>query len=96
MPISAEQFETAWPRTIGQRVAKRRYRIPHGVHTIELDVFDEQLAGLVVAEVEFVDAASLAAFEPPAWFGEEVTDDPRYQNSALAARGAPPGPDRAR
>lgn len=89
LPISAEQFEAAWQRTAGQRVSKRRYLIPYGVHTIELDVFDEQLAGLVIAEVEFLDPASLAAFEPPAWFGDEVTDDARYQNAALATDGAP-------
>lgn len=40
--------------------------------------------GLVVAEVELPDEQ--AALTLPAWAGEEVTDDPRYFNSALSQR----------
>ena len=29
------------------------------------------------------------AFTPPAWFGREVTGDPRYQNSSLSRFGLP-------
>jgi CYTH domain-containing protein len=87
--IGNDQFEAAWPHTTGRRVVKTRHRIPHGAHLIELDVFAEDLDGLVFAEVEFDSAEALAEFEPPAWFGREVTDDGRYTNAALALHGRP-------
>jgi CYTH domain-containing protein len=34
--------------------------------------------------VEFADADTAASFQPPAWFGAEVTDDVRYRNRSLA------------
>lgn len=89
LPITAAQFDAAWPHTAGRRIDKRRYRIAWGDRTIELDVFDDALAGFVLAEVEFPDEASMAAFEPPGWFGDEVTGDRRYQNAVLAGEGAP-------
>ena len=39
--ITKEQFDTFWPGTEGRRVEKTRYEIPHGDHTIELDVFED-------------------------------------------------------
>jgi adenylate cyclase len=63
--------------------------IPAGDRMIELDVYEGPLAGLVTAEVEFPSERDGSAFEPPAWFGEEVTDDDRYKNEALAREGIP-------
>ena len=83
-PISAEQFDLLWPYTSGRRVTKTRYKITDGLHTIEVDVFADGLAGLVLAEVEFDSAAAMAAYDPPAWIGDEVTDDPTYANANLA------------
>jgi adenylate cyclase len=42
-----------------------------------------------VAEVEFPDETTAAGFEPPAWFGRELTDDWRYANRSLASDGMP-------
>ncbi|WP_420453317.1 hypothetical protein [Ilumatobacter sp.] len=50
----------------------------------EVDVHRGPLAGLVVAEVEFADRAAAESFVVPAWFGEELTDDHRWSNAALA------------
>ncbi len=55
----------------------------------ELDVFAGTLTGLVLVEVEFDADDAMAAFEPPAWFGAEVTDDDRYSNASLAVDGMP-------
>jgi CYTH domain-containing protein/CHAD domain-containing protein len=87
--IGPEQFAAAWPHTVGRRVVKTRHRIPHGTHRIELDVFAEDLDGLVVAEVEFDSTEALTEFEPPAWFGREVTDDGRFTNASLSLHGRP-------
>ena len=61
---------------------KTRYRIQVGEHVWEVDEFHGDNQGLVVAEVE-LDSED-QPFERPPWLGEEVTDDPRYYNSALS------------
>ena len=63
-------------------IEKTRYRIPHGQHVWEVDVFDGDNAGLVVAEIEL--ASEDEPFQRPDWLGEEVSGDYRYSNSALA------------
>jgi len=86
-------FERLWPLTEGRRIEKVRHVIPTdapGVE-IELDTYGGDLGGLVVAEVEFAGEAEADAFEPPAWFGPEVTDDKRFKNQRLAVDGRPDG-----
>ena len=83
-PLSREQFDAAWEQTGGRRINKTRYELPCGDHVAEIDVFRDDLHGLVLAEVEFGSDEELAAFEPPDWFGREVTDDVSYTNASLA------------
>ena len=82
-------FDALWPLTAGRQVLKTRYFIPLGRHTVELDVYEGDLNGLVTAEVEFPDEASARAFEAPAWLGRDVTEDKRYGNRVLAVDGIP-------
>jgi adenylate cyclase len=82
--VSAKQFETLWPGTAGRRLRKVRYEIPWNGLLIELDIYRGRHTGLVVAEVEFPDTASCRRFEPPSWFGREVTGEKRYSNVRLA------------
>jgi adenylate cyclase len=87
--LPKDMFEVLWAQTAGMRVEKTRYKIPHGKHTIELDIYEGQLTGLITAEVEFTgrqeDAEVKAmTFEPPKWFGRDVTKDRRYKNQNLA------------
>jgi len=90
--IDPQRFERLWPLTEGRRIEKTRYEIPAGDGlTIELDVYDGALAGLVVAEVEFGSERAADAFAVPDWMGREVTDDKRYKNQRLACDGVPPG-----
>lgn len=63
-------------------VIKTRYWVPYGAHTWEIDEFGGQNAPLIVAEIE-LDAVD-ENFERPDWLGEEVTQDRRYYNHALA------------
>ena len=48
----------------------------------EIDVFEGDNEGLVIAEVELHSEDEL--FDRPEWLGEEVTYDARYTNSSLA------------
>jgi adenylate cyclase len=88
--IDAERFARLWALTEGRRLEKTRHLIPAGAGlTIELDVYSGGLSGLMVAEVEFGSEDAADAFEPPEWFGSEVTDDSRFKNQKLACEGAP-------
>jgi adenylate cyclase len=87
--IDARRFAALWPLTDNRRIEKRRYRIPAGALTIELDVYHGRLSGLLVAEVEFASPEAAAAFVPPEWLGREVTGDPRYKNQRLVTAGLP-------
>lgn len=89
--LTQAQFDTMWPGTAGKRVEKTRYEIPaaDGVHTIELDVFEGDNAGHVLAEVEFSSTVEADAFQPPAWFSTDVTADRGYGNASIAEHGFP-------
>ncbi|MGN1209296.1 MAG: CYTH domain-containing protein [Duodenibacillus sp.] len=63
-------------------IEKTRTVIEYCGHRWEVDAFEGENAGLVVAEIELT--SSDEAFEKPAWIGKEVTDDPRYYNSMLS------------
>jgi adenylate cyclase len=82
-------FESLWPLTEGRRVSKTRHLVPCGDLTIELDLYECDLDGLVTAEVEFSSEEEADRFEPPDWLGDEVTGDERYLNARLATSGAP-------
>ncbi len=88
--ISQAQFDTFWPETDGRRVEKIRWSavLPDGA-TFELDVFEGALAGLTLVEVEFDTIEAADAFQPPAWFGADVTDDKRFKNKNMAVSGPP-------
>jgi adenylate cyclase len=62
-------------------VEKVRYTLTAGAHTWEIDVFEGDNAGLVVAEIEL--GSEDETFDKPGWVGDEVTGDPRYFNSNL-------------
>jgi adenylate cyclase len=84
-------FERLWPLTEGRRIEKVRHLIPaeSPALVIELDVYGGDLAGLVVAEIEFRSEADADGFTPPAWLGRDVTGDARFKNQRLALDGPP-------
>jgi adenylate cyclase len=90
MPIEPRRFESLWPLTDGRRIVKTRHLVPlsDGL-TVEVDVYEEALEGLLTAEVEFDSVEDSRDFDAPAWLGEEVTGDARYANRSLAIDGRP-------
>lgn len=62
-------------------IDKVRYLIKAGNHTYEVDEFQGENAGLVMAEIEL--NSENEQFEKPVWLGKEVTGDIRYYNSQL-------------
>jgi CYTH domain-containing protein/CHAD domain-containing protein len=86
--LYSEQFEALWPLTEGRRLRKARHRLPLGAGlVVELDRYGSELAGLLVAEVEFPSEQASHGFQPPAWLGREVTGEAAYANQALAMNG---------
>ena len=66
-------------------LSKTRYRVPVGAHVWDLDAFDAPFPDLWLAEIE-LDRPD-EHFTRPEWLGDEVTDDPRYSNAAIALAG---------
>lgn len=85
LPLTEDAYLHLLSKIDGRLIRKRRYMIPIGESlTAELDVFDGDLAPLVLAEVEFPDLDSAETFLPPEWFGEDVTFSGKYHNSYLS------------
>ena len=64
-------------------IEKTRYRIEHQGLVWEVDEFDGDNAGLIIAEVELDREDQVVVL--PDWVGKEVTGDPRYYNASLVA-----------
>lgn len=82
-----ETFRQNISRRQGLLIKKTRHLVEHGGRTFEVDVFDGDFQGLVVAELEAPDAADVT--DLPDWIAEEVTFDPAYKNAVLALKGLP-------
>ena len=82
-PIPVADAEQLLALCDGPLVRKLRRVVVHAGATWEIDEFQGDNAGLVVAEIEL--ASEDAPFEAPPWLGAEVTHDARYFNSNLAA-----------
>ena len=90
LPLGPAQFDELWPLTAGRRLRKTRYDLPGpGGLVIELDVYADALAGLLTADVEFPDEAAARAFQPPDFFGREISGEGQYRNERLAREGLP-------
>lgn len=90
--ISRAEFEYEIPTSdarellstfCGTRIVKKtRHLVVHNGHTWEIDVFEGENSGLVVAEIELTSQAE--TFDLPAWVGTDVSHDKRYTNAHLA------------
>lgn len=85
LPLQKESYEHLKEKIDHKLILKTRYLIPLSQkRTAELDVFSGHLKGLVFVEVEFPDEQSANTFQPPDWFGEDVSMDKRYHNTYLS------------
>ena len=91
--IARDEFEYAIPAEDARRmlgafagdlVAKRRHHVMIGKHLFEIDEFEGDNAGLVVAEIELETVEEV--FPRPDWLGIEVSHLARYYNMNLATR----------
>lgn len=64
-------------------IEKTRYLVKHQGFIFEVDVFEGEHQGLIIAEVEL--EHEHVQIELPPWIGKEVTGDPRYYNASLSS-----------
>lgn len=90
LDLTPEQYDDLWKKVNNVYVSKTRYFIPlDNKHVAELDIYYEELDGLVTVEVEFDSTREAEKFIAPDWFGKDVTHDSRYKNNHLAVYGMP-------
>lgn len=82
--LTRNAYEHLKTKIDGRLITKKRYMIPYDKYTIELDIFENGLEPLTLAEVEFETEEEANAFIPPEWFGKDVTFSGMYHNSALS------------
>lgn len=87
--LTFEQYRNLQAKAEPKYIRKTRYLIPIEKYTAELDVYHDELDGLMTVEVEFKSIEDARKFIPPNWFGREVTFDVRYCNSNLSKNGIP-------
>ena len=90
LPLNRQSYLHLKEKADGNIITKVRYRIPleDGL-TAELDVFSGVMEGLVMVEVEFPDEQSAVSYQPPSWFGPDVTFDKHDHNSYMARYAVP-------
>lgn len=86
-PIANLYLDEAEYRTLarlpGRPIRKRRHRLPVDGVVFAVDVFEGDLAGLVLCEAEADSAAALAAIVFPDWASPEVTANPGFTGGLL-------------
>ena len=89
--VSRFEWEKEIPKEEAQRllglskgyiVEKIRHLIDYKEHLFEIDEFQGENAGLVIAEIEL--ASEDEKFDKPEWLGREVSHDTRYYNLELS------------
>ncbi len=64
-------------------IEKTRYRLPLGEVVWEIDEFEGENTGLIVAEVELTSESQSVAL--PDWIGAEVSGQTKYYNASLVS-----------
>ncbi len=98
LPLDQISYEHLKTKADGHIIRKKRYLIPLSQDeinsacyellndtplTIELDIFEGDLAPLTLAEIEFPNKEAALAYEMHPMFSEDVTQNPNYHNSNM-------------
>lgn len=62
-------------------LTKNRITAHWGDRVVEIDIYDQ--IQLMVLEVEFDSEEAAVAFEPPAWFGKDISTEKQYSNKKV-------------
>ena len=91
LSITRQEYEYAIPLDDAQKmlndlcihplIEKTRHIVYYDDHRWEIDVFEGDNHGLVVAEIELENESE--QFKMPSWIGEEVSEQEKYYNVCL-------------
>ena len=71
--ISKDEYEDLIEKRIGNMINKTRINVPiSDGFVVEIDIYYDNLDGLVTAEIEFPDVETARLFTKPDWLGEEL------------------------
>ena len=96
LPLTKESYEHLKEKVDGRIIHKTRYVIPMSCVCpenadfcftplfLELDIFHDDLAPLILSEIEFPDESTANTYPAPQWLGEDVTFSSAYHNSTLS------------
>ena len=85
LPLNEKSYNHLLTKADGNIITKTRYYIPiHNGLTAELDIFEGKFTNMTLVEVEFSSIDKANSFNPPEWFGKDVTHDGRFHNSYLS------------
>lgn len=82
--VPANEAADLFEQFVKAGLEKTRYKVPHAGKLWEVDVFEGDNEGLIVAEIEL--NAEDEQFELPPWAGAEVSHEGRYYNSSLSVK----------
>lgn len=96
LPLTKESYDHLREKVDGRIIHKTRYVIPMNCICpenaafcstplfLELDIFHDDLAPLILAEIEFPDEETANTYPIPQWLGKDVTFSSAYHNSTLS------------
>ena len=85
LSLNEKSYNHLLTKADGNIITKTRYYIPiHNGLTAELDIFEGKFTNMTLVEVEFSSIDKANSFNPPEWFGKDVTHDGRFHNSYLS------------
>ena len=87
--ITETSYNSLIQKREGMTLYKDRYKINDDGMLLEIDIFKNELEGLVLMEIEFESEKEAHNYKEPDWVIRNVTDDVRYKNGHLAKDGIP-------
>jgi CYTH domain-containing protein len=87
--INYDEYQALFKKKEANSISKTRYQFEQNNRMVAVDIYNEELNGLAVAELEFDSKEDAEAFVPYDWFVKDVTSDKRYKNANLAQDGIP-------
>lgn len=83
--LSSEEFESL-NNIDGKKVHKIRYNYEYNNKVLEVDVFQEELQGLILVDVEFENEEDMASFEMPDFCLIEVTQEKTFAGGMICGK----------
>lgn len=85
IPLSEEEYN-ALLKVPGKKLRKLRYYYPVDEKTAEIDVFQDELEGLIVVDFEFLSLEEKDKFSAPDFCSEDITQEEFIAGGYLAGK----------